>query len=102
MSFSLIRRTSALLPLMLAAACSESKPAAGPSAPAFAPDPHSYAKPAEAHVTNVSLDVHPDFATHRITATATLSIERAAGATHLVLDSRDLTITRVTDAKGGA
>jgi leukotriene-A4 hydrolase len=93
-------RTSTLLPLIFAAARSDSESSGVPGGPAFADDPHSYAKPAEARVTHVSLDLRPDFSAHRITGTARLSVERAAGATTLILDSRDLTITRVTDGHG--
>ena len=57
MAFRVVRRTPTWLPLILAAACSDSKPSAVPTAPALTADPHSHGKPAEAHVTNVSLDV---------------------------------------------
>ena len=63
-------------------------------------DPHSFARPAEARVTNVSLDLTPDFTTHRMSGTARLAIQRAPSADSVILDVRDLTINRVTDARG--
>src|SRR5688500_2080046 len=70
--------------------------------PALPADPHSHARPAEARVTHVSLDLVPDFATRRITGTARLAIQRAAGADSVILDVRELDIRAVKDAKGAA
>ncbi|MDQ3674038.1 MAG: M1 family metallopeptidase [Gemmatimonadota bacterium] len=66
----------------------------------LADDPHSYARPAHARVTHVSLDLTPDFASRRIAGAARLTVARAPGADSVVLDVRDLTIKRVTDASG--
>src|SRR3982750_235869 len=66
----------------------------------FARDPHSFAQPVEARVTHVSLDLTPDFNTQRISGTARLTIQRSTGADSIVLDVRDLTIRRITDARG--
>jgi leukotriene-A4 hydrolase len=63
-------------------------------------DPHSAARPAEARVTHVALDLATDFAMKTLAGTATLSITRAAGATSLVLDTADLAIAKVTDGAG--
>ena len=63
-------------------------------------DPHSFARPAEAKVTHVALDLTPDFTTHRMTGIARLSIQRAPSADSIILDTRDLTINRVTDGQG--
>ena len=76
------------------------QPVFGPQA--IAEDPHSYARPSEARVTHISLDLIPDFATHRIAGTTRLTIARASGASSVVLDVRDLTIKRVTDASGNS
>ena len=65
-------------------------------------DVHSFARPAEARVTHVALDLTPDFSTHRITGTARLAIQRAPSADSIILDVRDLTINRVTDGQGNA
>lgn len=63
-------------------------------------DIHSYAQPEEARVTNVSLDLTPDFTRKQIAGVARLTIQRSAGADSVVLDVRDLNIRSVTDAKG--
>src|SRR3972149_4048978 len=63
-------------------------------------DVHSFAQPEEAAVTHVSLDLTPDFKSHRLTATARLTIKRGPGADRIVLDARDLTIKSVTDSSG--
>ncbi|HYH83676.1 MAG TPA: hypothetical protein VEX86_28030, partial [Longimicrobium sp.] len=88
-----------------------SQPQAAPAAPVAetaAPraqavrDIHSFARPDEARVTHVDLDLHADFGAKLITGTATLSIETAPGARELVLDTRDLAIREVTDGAGNA
>ncbi|HUQ20171.1 MAG TPA: M1 family metallopeptidase [Gemmatimonadaceae bacterium] len=63
-------------------------------------DPHSFARPEVAAVTNVSLDLIPDFTAQRISGTARLAIKRAANGDTLTLDARDLTIKRVTTQRG--
>src|SRR5687767_303885 len=63
-------------------------------------DKHSYARPAEARVEHVSLDLTPDFQSRRISGKAKLAIRRAPGADSIILDIRDLTIERVSDAGG--
>ena len=63
-------------------------------------DTHSYARPAEARVTHVALDLAADFATRTMSGTATLDVQSAPDAKELVLDTRDLTINFVAD--GGA
>ncbi len=63
-------------------------------------DMHSYAEPEKARVTNVSLDLTPDFQTNRISGMARLTIQHAAGVDTVILDTRDLEIRSVTDAKG--
>jgi aminopeptidase N len=63
-------------------------------------DIHSFARPDEAHVTHVALDLRADFETKRLAGTARLRIERRPGAKEVVLDTRDLAIDLVTDADG--
>ncbi|HZF42766.1 MAG TPA: M1 family metallopeptidase [Sphingomonadaceae bacterium] len=81
---------------------------AGAAAPApvlltaEARDIHSFARPAEARVTHVALDLLADFEGKRIGGTATLDVQAAAGAREVVLDSKGLQILRVTDAGGRA
>jgi leukotriene-A4 hydrolase len=93
----------ALLFTLLAAACTPRLPLPEQAQLASLPvDPHSYARPEEARVTHVSLDLAPDFATRRLSGTARLTIARAPGADSIVLDVRDLTIKRVADSRGNA
>ncbi|RZJ94643.1 MAG: aminopeptidase, partial [Brevundimonas sp.] len=68
----------------------------------FANDVHSYARPEIARVTNVALDLTADFAAKTLSGTSTLDIQGQAGATEVVLDTRDLDIAAVTDAGGHA
>jgi aminopeptidase N len=63
-------------------------------------DVHSFARPEVARVHHVDLDLRTDFDTRRLTGRAALDILTAPGATEIVLDTRDLTINRVTDAAG--
>ena len=63
-------------------------------------DIHSFAKPEEAHVTHVALDLRADFEAKRLSGTAQLRIERRSDAKQIVLDTRDLEIEQVTDLSG--
>jgi leukotriene-A4 hydrolase len=105
-------RPQILVALMLAlslTAC-ERKEADAPPAPppAIAPvlltpeavDVASYAKPAEARVTHVALDLKVDFATKRVSGTATLDLKTAPTAKAVVLDTEGLASSPVTDATG--
>ena len=69
-------------------------------ASADAVDVHSYAKPLEARVHHVALDLAVDFEARRLGGTATLDIDRKAGAKEIVLDSKGLEIETVTDGDG--
>lgn len=69
--------------------------------PRYADDPHSYARPHEIAVRHLELDVTVDFDAHRLAGRATITVDRTRpGASTLVLDTWDLTITRVTGADG--
>lgn len=98
---------------VLAAAAAAAIPAASAAQPAArgggsSPmvdfrDIHSYARPAEARVTHVSLDLAADFAAKRISGTATLDLQVAPGARELVLDTAGgLEPLAVTDTAGRA
>lgn len=63
-------------------------------------DIHSFARPAEARVTHVALDLKADFDAKRLSGTARLTIDRRPDASQIVLDSRDLTIEQVADPSG--
>ena len=63
-------------------------------------DVSSYAKPFEARVTHVALDLAVDFTAKRIGGTATLDIDRKPDAREIVLDDRGLEIASITDGNG--
>src|SRR5687768_15939326 len=63
-------------------------------------DIHSYARPLEARVTHVALDLNVDFDTRRIGGGATLDIQAREGAEEIILDDKGLEIEAVTDEAG--
>ena len=64
-------------------------------------DPHSYARPAEARVTHVALDLGADFDAKVLAGTAALRSRSPPRPLALTLDTRGLAIERVsTDAAG--
>ena len=65
-------------------------------------DIHSYARPWEARVTHAALDLTADFTAKTLAGSATLDVERAAGAREIVLDTKGLSIERVTATDGAA
>jgi leukotriene-A4 hydrolase len=67
---------------------------------ADAPDAYSYARPLEARVTNVALDIDLDFDSKQIGGTAVLDIDRKPGASEIVLDTDNLQILSVVDSAG--
>ena len=77
-------------------------PAASPVlATADAADPHSFARPLEARVTHVALDLAFDFAAKAVSGTATLDIDRKPGAREIALDSDGYEVSAVIDATTG-
>jgi aminopeptidase N len=103
---------AAALALALAAGVGGCAPAAVPPhadpapladpMPALPRDIHSFARPEQARVTHVSLDLAADFASRTLAGTATLDVQAAPGADEIVLDTRGLDVQRVTDAAGQA
>ena len=96
---------------LLLAACQVETPAPKAeraAAPAIAPildspdavDVHSYAKPLEARVTHLALDLGVNFDTKRIGGTATLDIAAKPGATSIILDDKGLEIEKIAAADG--
>src|SRR6185436_8580954 len=63
-------------------------------------DIHSFARPWEARVTHVALDLTADFGSKTLSGAATLDVERAAGAKEVVLDTKGLVVERVTGKDG--
>ena len=106
-------RAAAVAASLLLAACrvGEQDNAAQPAsaeAAAIAPilttadarDIHSYARPLEARVHHVALDLTVDFDARRIGGTATLDIDRKPDAKEIVLDDKGLEIQSITDGSG--
>jgi len=75
-------------------------PAASVPPSDYVNDAHSYARPAEARVTHVDLDLAADFAAKTLSGKATLDVTGRPGATEVVLDAKMLDIKAVTDAAG--
>lgn len=63
-------------------------------------DDHSYARPLEARVYHVDLDLTADFATKTLKGTASLQLITAANAKQVIVDTRGLDIIAVTNASG--
>jgi leukotriene-A4 hydrolase len=63
-------------------------------------DVHSYARPLEARVTHVALDLDVDFTAKRVGGTATLDVEAKPGTKQIVLDDKGLEIESIADASG--
>src|SRR4029079_5022661 len=60
-------------------------------------DTHSFARPLEARVTHVALDLTVDFDARRLAGTAILDIDRRPDAKEIVLDDAGLEIQSVSD-----
>ncbi|MCA0909721.1 M1 family metallopeptidase [Qipengyuania gaetbuli] len=105
-----MRRFVAPLSLLLASAACTSIPAetGGYPEPLVAPiltspealDSSTYARPQEARVTHVELDLDLDFAAQRVGGVAELRLLVAPGEERLVLDSYGLEIEKITDSRG--
>ncbi|HUP48795.1 MAG TPA: M1 family metallopeptidase [Thermoanaerobaculia bacterium] len=92
-----------LVAVAIALACQQTTEAPTTTGEPAAPKtPHSYARPDEAAVEHLTLDLDVDFARNQLAGTATLRIRNSGNANKLVLDARDLTINRVTRDDGAA
>ena len=65
-------------------------------------DIHSFSRPDEVTVTNLDLDLKVDFQKKELSGRASLTIDNKKRVTELYLDSRDLTIDRITLGSDGA
>lgn len=68
-------------------------------------DPHSYSRPEEALITHLSLKLDVNFETKKLSGTAQYQIQTKPGAKELILDTRDLNISKVSlddDTSGAA
>jgi leukotriene-A4 hydrolase len=96
-------KPAVLLSIFMSVACAKpAQEAKDAELPPLPRDTHSFARPEIVAVTHVSLDLAPDFATKLLVGTARLTLKRAPAADSVILDTRDLTIERVTDSQGGA
>jgi leukotriene-A4 hydrolase len=94
------RFASIVLAMTILAGCAGRREPAADAAGSTAVDIHSYARPVEARVTHVELDLTADFEARRLAGTATLDIAREAGADSVVLDVKTLEIEAVTTPDG--
>ena len=85
--------------LCVALACARETTTATMTAAPLAPDVHSFARPAEARVTHLALDLQADFTAHRLGGRATLTFVRRPEVRELVLDTRGLEIRQVLDER---
>ncbi len=104
-------RPLAMLGALLLGACSQvdrAAPDAVVSASAVAPvldspdavDVHSFARPIEARVTHVALDLAVDFNAKRLGGTATLDILAKPGVKSIILDDKGLEIAKIATRDG--
>ena len=63
-------------------------------------DPHSYAVPNEAVITNLHWKADVNFDTKVISAVATYDLKTSDDVSKVVFDMKDLTVSKVTDADG--
>jgi aminopeptidase N len=88
-----------LFALLAASGCGQDTSTPPMTAAPLVPDIHSFARPAEARVTHVALDLHADFTARVLQGRATLTFVRRPEAAELVLDTRGLAIARVLDSR---
>ena len=65
-------------------------------------DPHSFAKPLEARVTHVALDLDVDMTAKRLAGVAALDIDAKPGVSAITLDDKGLEIASIDDGHGKA
>jgi len=100
-----MRKFAIALPLLMAACTADDLPQEDRGiAPILtseeAQDEFTYARPLEARVTHVALDLDLDFEGKRVEGTATLDVDAAEDASEIVLDSNGLVIGGITDGNG--
>lgn len=104
-----MRRLISPLALLLASTGCATVPRPEASAPvmvapvltsADAVDSFTFARPQEARVAHIDLDLALDFAAKTVSGTATLDVLAAPGANQLLLDSKGLKVESITDLTG--
>ena len=98
-AMSMLRASLPVLLLFAAVACGRETTLPTMTAAPLVPDVHSFAKPADARVTHVALDLQADFAAHDAEWPRDADLHRRPGVRELVLDTRDLDIGRVIDER---
>jgi leukotriene-A4 hydrolase len=101
-------RLFAALAIVLASSVALAPPAAARAGQEAAPvltgadavDSATFARPQEARVTHVALDLALDFEAQRVSGTATLDIQARPDAREIVLDSDGYEVESITDAQG--
>ena len=63
--------------------------------PVLVKDPHTFARPEEAVIKHLDLDLSVNFEKKILTGTARIQFERKGDASQIILDTRDLTIQKV-------
>lgn len=62
-------------------------------------DVHSFAKPAEAVVTHIHLNLNVDFENHILKGFAKINFKNITGTNQLILDTRDLKVSKITQGE---
>ncbi len=90
-----MRKLLAVLPILILLACrgGNDHPKQPPAA---IQDPHSFAKPEQARVTHLDLELRVDFGRKQIGGKASWEIRSDEDAREIIFDTRGLTISRVT------
>lgn len=78
------------------------EPSAEANQPIFTMDPHSHARPQEARITHLALDLKVDMAQQQVSGTARYDIATAKDASRIIFDTDGLTIESVTTGDGQA
>lgn len=63
-------------------------------------DPHSYAQPNDAVITNLYWNASVNFDRKEISGVATFDLKTSENATKVIFDTKDLTISKVSDGNG--
>jgi leukotriene-A4 hydrolase len=87
------------VPIIFLAISLQISTCSGPSKPSQAyvfKDPHSFSRPDEIVVTHLDLDITVDFDKKQVYGCASYALDNKVGATSLYLDTRELSISRVT------
>jgi leukotriene-A4 hydrolase len=67
--------------------------------PISATDVHSFARPEEAVITHIHLNLNVDFDKHILEGFAKINFRNLKGTNHLILDTRELEISKVTQGE---